>query len=88
MHDHMAIFIGSAFGLILANLLGIFAGKLLFSKLSKEHIKIASSIIFFLFGSTTLFETISGSFLLYTSYSIVLTLLAYFIYTSSRKVKI
>ncbi|MEG0274143.1 MAG: TMEM165/GDT1 family protein [Longicatena sp.] len=88
MQDHLAIFAGSAIGLILANIVGIFAGKFIFSKLPEDRVKLISSCIFFFFGSTTLFEAIPGTLWLYASYSILLTLTAYVIYTYSRRVRI
>lgn len=85
MQDHLPIFLGSALGLIMANLVGIFAGKFLFSRLSEDHVKLLSSFCFFFFGSTTLFEALPGSAIIYTIYSIVLIFMAYFIFTYSRK---
>lgn len=87
MQEHLAIFIGSSLGLIGANLVGIFAGRFIFSKLSEDHVKLVSSFCFFFFGSTTLFEVIQGSVLLYTCYSIFIIGIAYVVYTNSRRVK-
>lgn len=85
MSEHVSIFLGSASGLILANLVGIFAGKFLFSKLSEDHVKLISSFCFFFFGSTTLFEAIPGNLMMYCIYSVCLLLLAYFIFVKTRK---
>lgn len=85
MQAHIAIFLGASSGLIMANLFGIFAGKILFKILSEQTMKIGSSFIFFLFGSLTLFETIPGNNLIYVVYSCILMLVAYTIYTHSYK---
>lgn len=87
MDAHLAVFAGGALGLFMANLLGIFAGKLIFSHISEDAVKIGSSFFFFLFGSITLFEAITASFLSLVIYSIVLICLAYFIYMRSRRYK-
>ncbi|MEJ8737078.1 TMEM165/GDT1 family protein [Erysipelotrichaceae bacterium HCN-30851] len=85
MHSHFAVFLGASLGLIMANLFGIFAGKILFKFLSEQTMKIGSSFIFFLFGSLTLFETIPGNNTIYVLYSCILILIAYIIYTHSYK---
>lgn len=84
MEAHLAIFAGASLGLIMANLLGIFAGKVIFAHLSEDAVKVGSSFIFFLFGSFTLFEYVPGTPLIYCLYSGVLMLLAYLIFTRSR----
>lgn len=88
MGEHIPIFLGASLGLILANILGIFAGKFIFSKFSEDSVKIASSFFFFLFGSITLFEVIPGSELIILIYSTLLIGMAYIIYMKSRKQKI
>lgn len=85
MGEHLPIFIGATLGLVMANLIGIFAGKLIFTKLSEDHVKLLSSFFFFFFGSTTLFEAIPGSTMIYVTYSIVLMLVAFLMYSLSRK---
>lgn len=85
MKSHIAVFLGASLGLIMANLFGIFAGKILFKFLSEQTMKIGSSFIFFLFGSLTLFETIPGNNAIYVLYSCVLILIAYIIYAYSYK---
>lgn len=85
MGDHLPIFLGATLGLIMANLLGIFAGKLIFTKLSEDHVKLVSSFCFFFFGSTTLFEAIQGSLFIYCVYSVLLLSVAYLVYSHSRK---
>lgn len=88
MEEHFSIFLGASAGLIMANLLGIFAGKLIFSHLSEDTVKVASSFFFFLFGSITLFEAIPASNLIFIIYSFILMSTAYLIYTHSRKQKL
>lgn len=85
MQSHTAIFLGASLGLIMANLFGITAGKLLFKFLSEQTMKIGSSFIFFLFGSLTLFETIPANNTIYISYSCILMLFAYIIHHHSYK---
>ncbi|MFQ7538845.1 MAG: TMEM165/GDT1 family protein, partial [Clostridium sp.] len=85
MGEHLPVFLGASFGLILANILGIFAGKLIFSHLREDTVKVGSSFIFFLFGSLTLFEAVPGSTMIFIVYSTVLILCAYAIYTISRR---
>lgn len=85
MQSHIAVFLGASLGLIMANLFGIFAGKILFKFLSEQTMKVGSSFIFFLFGSLTLFETIPGNNAIYVLYSCVLILIAYIIYAYSYK---
>lgn len=85
MSEHVPIFLGASLGLIMANILGIFAGKLIFSHLSEDTVKVGSSFIFFLFGSLTLFEAIPGNNTIFILYSAVLILCAYAIYTGSRR---
>lgn len=82
--EHIAIFLGASLGLILANILGIFAGKLIFSHLSDSTVKIASSFFFFLFGSLNLFEFIPYSLPIIAIYSSILIILATIIYTRTR----
>ena len=69
----------------MANILGIFAGKLIFSHLREDTVKVGSSFIFFLFGSLTLFEAVPGNNLIFIGYSTVLMVCAYAIYTFSRR---
>lgn len=83
--EHFAIFLGAAAGLILANILGIFAGKIIFSHLRENTVKVASAGFFFLFGSINLFETIPFSFPIIVGYSIVLMTTAYIVYSRSRR---
>lgn len=85
MSEHFPIFLGASLGLIMANILGIFAGKLIFSHLREDTVKVGSSFIFFLFGSLTLFEAIPGNNLIFIGYSTVLMLCAYAIFTASRR---
>lgn len=85
--EHLAIFLGASLGLILANLLGIFAGRFIFSHLSETTIKFASSFFFFLFGSLNLFEVIPYSIPIIIIYSITLITTAYFIFTLSNSSK-
>ena len=87
MDAHFQVFLGSALGLFLANLIGIFAGKLIFSHVSEDCVKVGSSFFFFLFGSITLFETIEVSFPIMVAYSMVLIFTGYLIYMHSRKRK-
>ena len=85
MDVHIQVFLGSALGLFMANLIGIFAGKLIFSHVSEGCVKVGSSFFFFLFGSITLFETITVSFTMLVLYSVILITAGYVIYTHSRK---
>lgn len=87
MDAHLQVFLGGALGLFMANLLGIFAGKLIFSHVSETCVKLGSTFFFFLFGSITLFEAIPATFPMIVIYSSVLMLLAYFIFMRSHKVK-
>lgn len=84
MGEHLHIFLGASAGLILANILGIFAGRMIFSHLHEDTVKIGSSFIFFLFGSLTLFEAVPASNLILVLYSIMLITIAYILYTRSR----
>ena len=85
MDAHMAVFLGGAFGLFLANLIGIFAGKLIFSHVSQNTVKVGSSYFFLLFGSITLFEAVTVSLPVIVIYSIFLITIAYLIYVHARK---
>lgn len=85
MDSHVVIFLGASLGLILANLVGIFAGKFIFSHFSEDFVKVVSSFIFFLFGSISLFEIVPAQPIIIWVYSTVLMLLAYLIYSQSRK---
>lgn len=87
MEYHLQVFLGGALGLFAANLLGIFAGKLIFSHISETSVKLGSSFFFFLFGSITLFEAIPYNLPVMIVYCVVLMILAYFIFTRSRKVR-
>lgn len=85
MSDHLPIFIGASLGLILANLVGIFAGKLIFSHMSEDVVKVVSSFIFFVFGSINVFEVFTGNVWIICIYSITLISIAYFFYEKSRR---
>lgn len=85
MDAHPAIFLGAALGLIMANLLGILAGKLILSKCNEEAVKIISSFIFFVFGSISLFELIPYNTVILCVYSTVLILIAYACYEISHR---
>lgn len=85
MQDHFPIFIGASLGLIFANLVGIFAGKLIFSHMSEDIVKVVSSFIFFVFGSINVFEVLPGNLPIICIYSVVLILIAYFCYEKSRR---
>lgn len=85
MSDHLPIFIGASLGLILANLVGIFAGKLIFSHMSEDIVKVVSSFIFFVFGSINVFEVFTGNVWIICIYSITLISIAYFFYEKSRR---
>ncbi len=84
MDAHLPIFLGAALGLIMANLLGILAGKLILSKCNEEAVKIISSFIFLLFGSINLFELIPFHTVIVWIYSTVLILIAYACYEISH----
>lgn len=88
MGDHIPIFIGASLGLILANILGMFAGKLIFSHFKEDSVKVISSFFFFLFGSVTLFEAIPTNNIMLLVYSCVVILCAYSIFTISRRAKL
>lgn len=85
MEDHIQVFLGASLGLFCANLVGIFAGKLIFSHVSETTVKVASSFFFFLFGSITLFEAIPVDFYVIVMYSILLIGCGYAIFMHSRK---
>lgn len=85
MQDHMAIFLGASLGLILANVVGIFAGKFIFKKLSEDLVKIISALIFIFFGSISFFKLIEGSFFIYSIYSVVIMILASLLYNHFKK---
>lgn len=84
MDDHLPIFLGASLGLMLANLVGIFAGKLIFSHFSEDVVKVVSSFIFFVFGSINVFEVIPGNILSICIYSTILIIIAYLCYEKSR----
>lgn len=88
MGDHIPIFFGASLGLIMANVVGIFAGKMIFSHLSEDTVKVASSFFFFLFGSITLFEALPATNTALIIYSSAVMVIAYFIFTLSRRQKI
>lgn len=88
MNDHIAIFIGASLGLILANMLGMFAGKLVFAHIKEDSVKVVASFFFFLFGSITLFEALPVPPLFLIVYSCIVILCAYSIFTTSRKEKL
>lgn len=85
MDAHLMVFLGGSLGLFLANLIGIFAGKLIFSHVSENTVKVGSSYFFFLFGSITLFEAITVTLPIIIIYSILLISIAYFVYVHARK---
>lgn len=87
MEHHLAVFLGASLGLIAANLIGIFAGKLLLSHINEDVVKIASSFIFFGFGSLNIFEVFGADTLIIWIYSTVLISLAYIYYTRSRRIQ-
>lgn len=82
--EHPSIFLGASLGLILANVLGILAGKLIFSHLREDTVKVVSSFIFFLFGSLNLMEVFTPSLWIICVYSIVLMMIAYMTYEKNR----
>ncbi len=88
MDQHTTIFLGASLGLILANLIGIAASKVIFSKFSEDTVKILASFIFFIFGSINLFEVIHVDTIVLCLYSVGLILLACFCYEKSRNHKV
>ena len=86
MEEHFFIFLGASFGLIMANLFGIFAGKFIFSHFRESSVKIVSSFIFFVFGSLNIFEVLQGTIVIICIYSVILILCAYKIFMHSQKV--
>lgn len=87
MEHHLAVFLGTSLGLIAANLIGIFAGKLLLSHINEDVVKVVSSFIFFGFGSLNIFEVFGADTLIIWIYSTVLISLAYIYYTRSRRIQ-
>ncbi len=87
MEHHLAVFLGASLGLIAANLIGIFAGKLLLSHINEDVVKVVSSFIFFGFGSLNIFEVFGADTLIIWIYSTVLISLAYIYYTKSRRIQ-
>ncbi len=87
MEHHLAVFLGASLGLIAANLIGIFAGKLLLSHINEDVVKVVSSFIFFGFGSLNIFEVFGADTLIIWIYSTVLISLAYIYYTRSRRIQ-
>jgi len=85
MEHHFPIFLGASLGLIAANLIGIFAGKLIFAHFHEDSVKVVSSFIFFVFGSINVFEILPFHYGLIWIYSILLITVAYFCYVKSRK---
>lgn len=85
MEAHIPIFIGAALGLIMANLFGVFAGKLIFQHFSEDSVKVVSSFIFFLFGSINLFELIPANLFIICVYSCTLMISAYICFHRSRR---
>ncbi len=83
--NHLPIFIGASLGLILANIVGIFAGKFIFSRFSETTVKVASSFFFFFFGSIQILEIFPYNPLGISLYSFLLILIAYTIFTRSHK---
>lgn len=79
-----AVFLGSAGGLIAANLIGILAGKLILARLNENAVKIFASFIFFLFGSLRIFEVFSVTPLFLWLYSAILIMIAYVCYEKSH----
>lgn len=85
MQEHLSIFLGASTGLIMANILGIAFGRLIFSHLKEDTVKVISSFIFFLFGSITIFEIIPGTPILCIAYSFLIIFIAYQIFTHTRR---
>lgn len=85
MGAHIPIFFGASLGLIMANLFGIFAGKLIFKHFSEDCVKVVSSFIFFLFGSINLFELIPANLFMISIYSSILMIVAYICFQRSRR---
>lgn len=85
MEDHMSIFLGASLGLILANIVGIFAGKFIFSHFHEDSVKVVSSFFFFLFGSINLFEILPYQPISFGVYSCILITIAYVVFMKSRK---
>lgn len=81
----LQIFCGASLGLIMANVIGIFAGKFLFSHISDNAIRVVSSFIFLFFGSITIFELLPYNPMIIFSYSIIIILIAYFSYQHSLR---
>lgn len=86
MDAHFPIFLGASLGLIAANLIGVFAGKFIFSHFHEDIVKAASSFIFFIFGSLNIFEVFPADTLIIWIYSTVLISLAYIYYSRKRRV--
>lgn len=84
MNAHLPIFLGASLGLIAANIIGIFAGKFIFSHFSEDIVKVASSFIFFVFGSLNIFEVFVADTWIIWLYSTLLITFAYLFYTKSR----
>lgn len=76
----LAVFLGAAAGLIVANLIGILVGKLILARLNENVVKIFASFIFFLFGSLRIFEVFPTTSLMVWLYSAILITIAYFCY--------
>lgn len=87
MEAHLPIFLGASLGLIAANLIGIFAGKFIFSHFDEDMVKVAASFIFFGFGSLNIFEVFPANTVIIWIYSTVLMTLAYITYTRSRRLQ-
>lgn len=83
--QHITIFLAASLGLIIANLLGIFAGKFIFKYFSEATVKVISAGFFLLFGSMNLFQIIPYSLPIIIAYSTLLMFLAYIIFKKSHK---
>ncbi|MEG0841720.1 MAG: TMEM165/GDT1 family protein [Erysipelotrichaceae bacterium] len=83
--DYLNVFIGSSCGLILANVLGVFFGKLIFSHIKDSTIQILSAYFFILFGSFPLFEVLPYSLPFIIIYSFAIITLAYLIHCAQIK---
>lgn len=77
--SQLAVFLGASLGLIAANLLAIFAGKLLLKKLDPRYLDLAGSILFLYFGFASFMELE----LMSESTSLLFLLLIVFLYWTS-----
>lgn len=81
----LQVFLGSALGLIMANIVGIFAGKFIFSHISDSTIRIGSAFIFLFFGSINIFEVFPYHPITIFGYSCILILSAYMLYQRTHR---